>query len=255
MVIFSLLVSFVVFWKIWFSLQQENIFEKPRRKNKRKIGQIFDSKKANFWTDFWLYSTCIYIYLVGARGGPNFDTFSAGREPRNFWKNASYRRKKQMKSCEGAPGKSCEGAKKQVTYGRAPWQPCKSAGSFAAHETLLLAEWAVRGSFSEHFRKAFREKSGLRPGSFAGFPQKEANFAKIACFEPRFCRKNAISKMCQKSGQITPPIPQKERFFRVVTSKNVRFRRKNEFSINLSKLRHKPPKVSHILKSRKTWKN
>ena len=94
-------------------------------------------KKRNFWSKCRRQiglTPYIYISPVGGRGGPNFDTFSAGREPRNFWKNASYRRKKQMKSCEGAPGKSCEGApgkscegaKKQGTYGRAPSQPSKS---------------------------------------------------------------------------------------------------------------------------------
>ena len=41
---------------------------------------------------------------------------------------------------------------------------------------------AFAATFSKHFRKASREKRGLRPGSFAVLrvPQKEANFAKIA---------------------------------------------------------------------------
>ena len=169
------------------------------------------------------------------RGGPDFHIFSAAREPRNFWKNASYRRKKQMKSCEGAPDDCCEGAQKQVQLRRAPSQPSKFPGSFAAHETLLPAERAVWGSFSKHFRfhraRTAREPRKI-PGSLAALraPQKKVIFDKIAFFEPRFRRKNAIQKCAKKVGQITPPhsaeraifarsnsqkrsVPQKERIF------------------------------------------
>ena len=191
------------------------------------------------------FRVCVYIYIScwNARG-PRFSHFSAAREPRNFWKNASYRRKKQMKSCEGAPDDCCEGAQKQVQLRRAPSQPSKFPGSFAAHETLLPTERAVWGSFSKHFRKP-RPRTAKEPRKFPGsfavlrVPQKEANLAKIACFEPRFRRKNAIQKCAKKVGQITPPSPQKERFFRVITPKKARFCRKNEFSVSLSKLRRK----------------
>ena len=192
-----------------------------------------------------------YRYPVGARGGPNFDTFSAGREPRNFWKNVSYRRKKQMKSCEGARDDSCEGAPKRAQLRRAPSQPSKFPGSVAAHETFLPAELAFWGSFSKHLRKASREKRGLCPGSFAVLrvPQKEANFAKIACFEPQFRRKNAIQECAKKVGHFTPPIPQKERFF---------FSRSDDQKSSVpqkERIFGKISKVSHMVKSRKPWKN
>ena len=140
-----------------------------------------------------------------------------------------------MKSCEGAPDDCCEGAQKQVQLRRAPSQPSKFPGSFAAHETLLPAERAVWGSFSKHFRfhraRTAREPRKI-PGSLAALraPQKEVDFDKIAFFEPRLRRKNAIQKCAKKVGQITPPhsaertifarsnsqkrsVPQKERIF------------------------------------------
>ena len=46
-----------------FSLQKEEDFDKKIINKNEKIGQFFNSKKGNFWTDFQLYST--YIYMQG----------------------------------------------------------------------------------------------------------------------------------------------------------------------------------------------
>ena len=191
----------------------------------------------------------IYIYPVGARGGPNLDTFSAAREPRNSWKNASYRRNKQMKSCEGDPDDSCEGT---------PQQGAVTEGSLAAVEVpgLLRSSWnasprrtGVLGTFSKYFRKASREKRGLRPGSFAVLkvcvPQKEANLAKIASVEPRFRRKNAIQKCANKWATSHIPFHRKNDFFRVVTPKKARLHRKSGFSELFQNLEGKSESEPH----------
>ena len=165
-----------------------------------------------------------------------------------------------MKSCEGAPDDCCEGAQKQAQLRRAPSQPSKFPGSFAAHETLLPAERAVWGSFSKHFRKP-RPRTAKEPRKFPGsfavlrVPQKEANFAKIACFEPRFRRKNAIQKCAKKVGQITTSIPQKERFFSRSNSQKSSVPQKERIFGKFIKTETETPKVSHMVKSRKPWKN
>ena len=61
-----------VFWKISFSLQNRRIFyRKQKRKERGNFGQMFDSKKGNFWTDFDSTTyTYIYIYTVRLGSGP-----------------------------------------------------------------------------------------------------------------------------------------------------------------------------------------
>ena len=149
-----------------------------------------------------------------------------------------------MKSCEGTPGKSCEGTQKQGHVRK---------GSLAAMQKsgLLRSSWnasrrrtgdlgVIFRTFSKGLPRKVRAPSGLlrsssRSAERSKFRQNRLLWASVP-------QKERDSKMCQKSGQITPPIPQNERFFRVATSKKVRFRRKNDFSTNLSKLRRKPPK-------------
>ena len=191
----------------------------------------------------------IYIYiLLEGEGAQILSVSWAAREPRNFWKNASYRRKKQMKSCEGAPGKSCEGAPKQGHV---------TEGSLAAMQNsgLLRSSWnasrrrtgglgVIFETFSKALPRKVRAPSGLLRSSSRS--AERSKFLQNRLFWASVPQKERDSKMCQKSGQITPPIPQKERFFRVATSKKVRFRRKNEFSTNLSKLRRKPPKWATV---------
>ena len=60
--IFCLSVSF--FWKMSFSLQKEDFGKKKQKpKTRGNFGQIFNSKKGNFWKDCQLYSMHIYIYI------------------------------------------------------------------------------------------------------------------------------------------------------------------------------------------------
>ena len=190
-------------------------------------------------------STGIYIYiLLEGEGAQILSVSWAAREPRNFWKNASYRRKKQTKSCEGAQMKSCEGAPKQGNV---------KEGSLAAMQNsgLLRSSWnasrrrtgglgVIFETFSKALPRKVRAPSGLLRSS-SRFAER-SKFRQNRLFRASVPQKERDSKMCQKSGEITPPIPQKERYFRVATSKKARFRRKNEFSTNLSKLRRKPPK-------------
>ena len=169
------------------------------------------------------------------RGGPDFHIFSAGREPRKFWKNASYRRKKQMKSCEGAPDNCCEGTQKQVQLQRAPSQPSKFPGSFAAHETLSSPQ---NGRYGGHFRNIFdsprlelrRSPGNFRaPSQFFAFRRKKQILPKSLVSSLGSAERTRF-KMCQKSGPNHTPhsaertifsrsnsqknsVPQKERIF------------------------------------------
>ena len=145
----------------------------------------------------------------------NYGLRVSGEGAPQFLEKRFLPQKEANEELRGSPGQELRGSQKQGTYGRVPSQPCKSPGSFAAHETLLLAERAVWGSFSKHFRKPSHEKSGLRPGSFAVLrvSQKEAKFAKIACFEPRFRRKNAIQKCAKKVAKSHLPFRRKNDFF------------------------------------------
>ena len=52
------------FFKISFSLQEEEDFWKTKKKKQGKIGPSFDSKKGYFWTKFWLYSSFSWFSVV-----------------------------------------------------------------------------------------------------------------------------------------------------------------------------------------------
>ena len=140
---------------------------------------------------------------MSCEGAQILTPLSAAREPKPFSKNASHRRKKHFQSGEGAPGKSCEGAQRTMHERRVPSKISKFPGPFAAHETLLPAERAIGGSFLRHFQKAFCEKRGLAPGSFAVLRRKFAvaersTLARITLVP----QEEPISKMCQKGDQI-----------------------------------------------------
>ena len=114
----------------------------------------------------------------------------------------------------------------------------RSSWNASRHRTGGLG--VIFETFSKALPRKVRAPSGLLRSS-SRFAEK-SKFRQNRLFRASVPQKERFSKMCQKSGEITPPIPQKERYFRVATTKKPRFRRKNEFSTNLSKLRRKPPK-------------
>ena len=54
---------FFIFWKNVILPAEREDFEKTKTKKGGTFGQIFSSKKGNFWTDFQLYSIYIYICI------------------------------------------------------------------------------------------------------------------------------------------------------------------------------------------------
>ena len=136
------------------------------------------------------------------------------------------------------------------------WAPYQPWFFFWAPYQLMKRFSPQNGRFGPNFWKTFEDPSQKQPGSLSAIrvPQKEQHFGKISSVP----QKEGSSKLCQKIWEnVTPPIPQKERLFRVMTPKKLLslFRRKKAFSAFFQNSRRKKPQVNHMAKSRKPWKN
>ena len=81
--------SFLQFF-ISLSLQKEEIFEKRKWKKRRKLGPIFDSKKAIFGPsfDYSLYiCVCMYIYIDRDRRPHLLGNFGASKQQKTEREN------------------------------------------------------------------------------------------------------------------------------------------------------------------------
>ena len=80
-----------------------------------------------------------------------------------------------MKSCEGARTTAAREPQNRVPLQRAPSQPSKFPGSFAAHETFLPAERAFRGHFRNIFESPPAKNAGSvrAPSQFFAFGRKK----------------------------------------------------------------------------------
>ena len=199
----------------------------------------------------------IYIYPVGIRGGPDFHIFSAAREPRNFWKNASYRRKKQMKSCEGAPGKTAaREPKNRVRTGGLP----RSHLKVRAPSQLMKRFSPQNGRYGGHFRNIFeslprkvRAPSGLLRSSSRS--AERSKFRQNRLFRASVPQKERDSKMCQKSGPNHTPHSAERTIFPRSNSQKSSVPQKERFFGKFIKTETETPKVRHMEKTRKPWKN
>ena len=171
-----------------------------------------------------------------AEGAQILTFFSCeGAEP--FFQKRFLPQKEAFHKLRGSPGTRLRGNPKITMHERrAPSQPSNFPGPFAAHETRLPAERAIGGSFLRHFRKALREKRGLLPGSFAALRGRRKK--DISPKSPRLRRKNTFQT----------------NFSCCDAQRKVGSAGRTDFR-NFSKTWKENPKVSHMVKSRKPWKN
>ena len=127
-----------------------------------------------------------------------------------------------------------------VVENRADTEPQKTgavaAGSVSA---VLFLGLRISSSNASHRRtddwaQTFGKLLENHTGSLSAFPvpQKERHFS-------RGRRKKDFQKFAESLTQFAPRIPQKERFFLVMTPKNAPFRRKASFSARFSELSRK----------------
>ena len=138
-----------------------------------------------------------------------------------------------------------------------PKKGCTSGGLLVSHGFffgLLISSWNASPRRTDDsgqiFGKPSKDPSQNSRAPYQPFAFRRKN--SILAKSDRFRRKKAFQEFAKSLRKFTLPVPQKERLFRVMTTKNALFPSK-KFSAFFQNL-DKKPQVNHMAKSRKPWK-